>query len=301
MLQNTWFLLFFLLCTFSIGTAQESINSKERVSLENCAFNESGAERHDCYTDILRNLFVEEINTYLEHLDLEPKAVFRTLIEIKLNEEGIFELTKIDTDHKKIEALIKRRTEKLEAVLPLKDEEGNNITSSFSMILASHVTDDGTLAQGLPKQQVGGFEDLAEAVEFAIIERVPIFPGCGSTDNSELKKCMSTNVQEHVLTYFNLDVANTLGLPGGIQRIYVKFKIDNFGKVVDVKARASHPVLADEAIRVVQSLPQMEPGEHQGKRVGVLYALPIIFKVEESAKEKRARLKREKRALKKSQ
>ena len=298
-MRNTLF-LFFLIFISSIGIAQDPINSKERVSLENCAFNESGAERHDCYSDILHGLFVEEINTYLEHLDLEPKAVFQTLIEIKLNEKGVFELTNIDTDHKKIEALIKRRTEKLEAVLPLQDVAGNNITSSFTMILASHVTEDGTLAQGLPKQQVGGFEDLVAPVEFTIIEQVPIYPGCDGADNEELKKCMSTKVQEHVLTNFNLGLAESLGLPGGIQRVYVKFKIDTLGIVVDVKARASHPALAVEATRVVQSLPQMEPGEHKGKRVGVLYALPIIFQVEESAREKRARLKKEKKARKKS-
>lgn len=295
MLKNL--LLFFLLITFFIGTAQESINSKERISLENCAFKESGAARHDCYSDILQALFVEEINTYLEDLDLEPKAVFQTLIEIKLDEEGTFELTKIDTDHKKIEALIIRRTEKLEAVLPFQDEKGNKIASSFSMLLASHVTDESTLVQGLPKQQVGGFEDLATPVEFAIIERVPIFPGCDGGNNEELKNCMSTNVQEHVLTNFNLKLAEALGLPSGIQRVYVKFKIDTLGSVVDVKARASHPVLAEEATRVVK----MEPGEHKGKRVGVLYALPIIFKIEESAREKRQRLKREKKARKKSE
>jgi protein TonB len=113
---------------------------------------------------------------------------------------------------------------------------------------------------------------------------------------------MSTKIQEHILTKFNLSIANNLGLPGGIQRIYVNFKIDSKGHVVDVKSRASHPKLADEAVRVVQSIPQMKPGENQGQTVGVLYSLPIIFMVEEeSAKEKRARLKREKRALKKSQ
>ncbi|MEM7086279.1 MAG: energy transducer TonB [Bacteroidota bacterium] len=293
-------LILFLFSFSILAQAQENFNSDERISLENCAFKESGTERHDCYKDILHNLFVEEINTYLEHLELAPKAVFQTLIEINLNSEGTFELTKIDTDHEKIEALIRRRIEKLEAVLPLEDEDGNAITTGFSMIFASHVTEDGKLVSGLPKQKVGGFEDLVKPVEFAIIERVPIFPGCGGGDNKKLKECMSTNVQEHVLTYFNLDVAKDLGLPGGIQRIYVKFKIDTLGTVMDVKARASHPVLAEEATRVVRSLPKMEPGEHKGKRVGVLYALPIIFKVEESAKEKRARLKREKKARKKS-
>ena len=139
MLMNI--LLYFLLITSFNGASQESVNSKERISLENCAFKESGAARHDCYSDILQALFVEEINNYLEDLDLEPKTVFQTLIEIKLDKEGTFELTKINTEHKKIEALIKRRTEKLEAVLPFQDEKGDKIASSFSIgVLASSLS-----------------------------------------------------------------------------------------------------------------------------------------------------------------
>ena len=280
MLKNIFFLFLF---SFSIVVeAQEGINSYERVSLENCSFNESAAERYECYSKILHDLFVEELNSNLEHLELAPKAVFQTEIEIKLNDKGVFELTEIDTDHKKIEALIRRRVEKLEAVLPLQNKEGNNVAFGFSMKFTFHISEVGKLVSGLPKQQDGGLENLTEPAEFTIIENVPIFPGCDGTDNNEeLKKCMFTKIQEHILTNFNFEIANNLELPGGVHRIYVNFKIDNLGKVVDVEARAPHPVLSAEAIRVFKALPQMEPGEHKGEGVGVLYSLPIAFYVAE--------------------
>ena len=86
---------------------------------------------------------------------------------------------------------------------------------------------------------------------------------------------------EFVQLKFNTELANDLGLEGR-QRISVQFKIDKNGKVANVRARAPHPRLEQEAIRVIQSLPKMIPGKQRGKPVGVLYSLPILFKVEEA-------------------
>ncbi|MCG2429502.1 energy transducer TonB [Aequorivita xiaoshiensis] len=71
-----------------------------------------------------------------------------------------------------------------------------------------------------------------------------------------------------------------LNLPPKIYRTAVQFKIDKYGNVVDVQASADRPEIQVEAERVVSNLPKMIPGEHRGKRVGVLYSLPIIFKIE---------------------
>ena len=75
-------------------------------------------------------------------------------------------------------------------------------------------------------------------------------------------------------------MANDLGLSGK-QRIFVQFKINKGGNVVDVRARAPHPRLEREAVEVVKSLPKMTPGKQRGKPVGVLYSLPILFQVQD--------------------
>ncbi len=122
-------------------------------------------------------------------------------------------------------------------------------------------------------------EEIAD-VPFAVIENVPVYPGCEKVgNNAAKKKCMSDKVMKFVQKKFNTELANDLGLEGR-QRISVQFKIDKNGNVVNVRARAPHPRLEQEAIRVVKALPKMTPGRQRGKAVGVLYALPILFQVE---------------------
>ncbi len=117
------------------------------------------------------------------------------------------------------------------------------------------------------------------SVSFAIIEDVPVFPGCEGS-KEELRICLQKKITQHVNRNFNVGLATELKLKPGINRIFVLFKIDKDGNITDVKARAPHQKLADEAIRVVNLLPQMIPGKQKGDAVGVKYSLPIAFKVE---------------------
>ena len=121
----------------------------------------------------------------------------------------------------------------------------------------------------------------AKDVPFALIEQVPVFPGCENlTSNDEKKKCMSDKIQEFVNKNFNAGLGKELNLSGR-NRIIVQFKIDKQGNIVDVRSRAPHPDLEVEAERVINSLPSMEPGKQGGVEVGVMYSLPIVFQVGE--------------------
>ena len=113
-----------------------------------------------------------------------------------------------------------------------------------------------------------------------MIENVPIFPGCETGTNDQKRQCMSDKVKKFVNKKFNTDLAGDLGLSGR-QRIIVAFKIDKSGNIVNVRARAPHPRLAQEAERVVKALPKMKPGKQRGKAVIVPYSLPIIFQVQD--------------------
>jgi bla regulator protein blaR1 len=116
-------------------------------------------------------------------------------------------------------------------------------------------------------------------VPFAIIEEVPIYPGCEGT-KEELKLCLQEKITKHVNRNFNTDLGKNLGLSSGIKRIFVMFKINKEGNITDVKSRAPHKALQEEAIRVVKLLPEMSPGKQKGETVDVMYSLPIAFKVE---------------------
>ncbi|MEW4925614.1 energy transducer TonB [Algibacter sp. 2305UL17-15] len=113
-------------------------------------------------------------------------------------------------------------------------------------------------------------------VPFAVVEEVPIFPGCES--ETDKKACFSNEVSSFVNDNFNVAVADGLGLTG-IQRINLIFKIDKAGNIIDISARGPHPDLENEAIRVIGLLPQMTPGKQRGEAVVVPYSLPIIFQL----------------------
>ncbi len=121
-------------------------------------------------------------------------------------------------------------------------------------------------------------EDFEKDIPFAIIEEAPVFPGCrGSKD--ELKQCLQDKINRHVLKNFNTELAQELGLTVGKKKVYVQFKIDKTGKIVNIRARGPHTRLEKEAIRVVELLPQMTPGRQRTKAVGVSYTLPITLQV----------------------
>ena len=126
--------------------------------------------------------------------------------------------------------------------------------------------------------EIGEPEIIIEDVPFAVIESVPVFPGCKG-NKEELKKCFSKRVNKHINKKFNVSLANSLGLTEGIKRIFVVFTINHNGDIVDIKSRAPHPRLEKEAARVVQTLPKMTPGKQRNKPVNVQYSVPITFKI----------------------
>lgn len=126
-------------------------------------------------------------------------------------------------------------------------------------------------------------EEVDEDIEvpFAVIENVPIFPGCENEQGNNAKKqCMSDKISDFVNKKFNTELASDLGLSGR-QRISVIFKIDKNGNITGVRARAPHPALEKEAERVINLLPKMKPGKQRGKAVIVPYSLPIVFVVQD--------------------
>ena len=118
-----------------------------------------------------------------------------------------------------------------------------------------------------------------------VIESVPIFPGCNRGSDKKKRKCMSEKIAKFVQSKYNTDIAADLGLTGR-QRISAIFKIDTLGNITGVRARAPHPRLEKEALRVIYLLPKMKPGTQNGKPVIVPYSIPMIFQVNENKKKK---------------
>jgi protein TonB len=63
-------------------------------------------------------------------------------------------------------------------------------------------------------------------------------------------------------------------------RVYVQFVVDRYGKITQAFVkRGVHPLLDQEALRVIESMPDWEPGVKDGKFVNVQYTVPISFQI----------------------
>lgn len=109
---------------------------------------------------------------------------------------------------------------------------------------------------------------------FFIVEHMPEFPG----GDIALRKFIADNIKYP-------EKAKAKGLSG---KVFVQFIIDKNGDVVSPKiARGIDPILDNEAIRVIQSLPKWKPGEQSerinGEKVwvpkNVSYTVPIAFEL----------------------
>jgi beta-lactamase regulating signal transducer with metallopeptidase domain len=116
---------------------------------------------------------------------------------------------------------------------------------------------------------------LDEIVLFTKIDEVPTYEGCPEND----KECFNKNIQQHFARNFNGKLPSQLGLKPGKKRIIMFFKINKEGDITGIKVKAPHKGLEQEFTRVINLLPKMTPGKHNGKIVEVKYTLPVRIDV----------------------
>ncbi|MEM1258852.1 MAG: energy transducer TonB [Bacteroidota bacterium] len=121
-----------------------------------------------------------------------------------------------------------------------------------------------------------GDEEEDISVPFAVIEKVPVFPGCETLDTeAERKACFNQKIQEHIQKNFNYPAtALEMGISG---RVFLQFEIGADGKVSNIRKRGPDRLLEEEAVRIIASLPQMKPGMQRGRPAKVGYSIPINF------------------------
>ncbi|MFI1771130.1 energy transducer TonB [Thalassobellus citreus] len=116
-------------------------------------------------------------------------------------------------------------------------------------------------------------------IGFLIVETPPEFKGTPKNLSiQEKRNYFSKRISEVVSKNFNTTVCSDLK---GKQKVHTQFKIDENGNIIDIKARAPHPLLEKEAKRVLKLLPQFIPARQRDKPITVVYSLPFIFQVEE--------------------
>jgi protein TonB len=120
------------------------------------------------------------------------------------------------------------------------------------------------------------FEDVD--VPFAVIEDVPIFPGCEKVAKSERRNCFQEQMNKHIRKNFRYpEIAQEMGIQG---RVYVNFIISKDGSISNIRMRGPDKNLEAEAQRIISKLPQMTPGKQRGRAVRVPFSIPITFRLQ---------------------
>jgi len=113
-------------------------------------------------------------------------------------------------------------------------------------------------------------------VPFAVIEDVPIFPGCEGA--SDKRACFNEMMQTHIRKNFRYpEVAQEMGIQG---RVSVLFTIQKDGSIGNIRLRGPDKNLEEEARRIIEKLPKMTPGKQRGRPVRVPFSIPIMFKLQ---------------------
>ncbi|MDH7914087.1 energy transducer TonB [Winogradskyella sp. SYSU M77433] len=147
-----------------------------------------------------------------------------------------------------------------------------------SVVESTEIGQDDVIEEHVVSVEDVEVEEVEEDIEvpFAVIEKVPQFPGCTGT-NAELRACFQQKMQEHLQKHFRYpEAASELNIQG---RVFVFFLIDKNGHVTKIKSRGPDKLLETEAERIIGLLPTMEPGKQRNKNVGVPYSIPINFKL----------------------
>ena len=164
-------------------------------------------------------------------------------------------------------------TEEIQIVEDLEEVEETIIESTETS--QDDVIDDRIIS--VSDVVVGEVDEYVE-VPFAVIEDVPLFPGCEKVKRSQRRACFQKKMLAHVSKNFRYpETALEMEISG---RVFVIFTIEKDGSIKKIKTRGPDRLLENEARRIVSLLPKMIPGKQRGKPVSVPFSLPINFKMQ---------------------
>ncbi len=107
---------------------------------------------------------------------------------------------------------------------------------------------------------------------FTVVEKMPSFPG----GDAELLKYIATNIKYPKESQDN----------GEQGRVICSFIVGRDGSVNNPEVlRGVTPLLNEEAVRVINTMPRWNPGMQRGKAVAVKYAVPITFRLKSPVEE----------------
>ena len=110
-------------------------------------------------------------------------------------------------------------------------------------------------------------EEIVEAEIFKVVEEMPEFPG----GTAKMMEYIQKNIKYPMM-------ARESDIQG---RVFVNFVVEPNGTITNVTVmRGIGGGCDEEALRVVQSMPNWKPGKQRGSAVRCSFTVPIIFKLQ---------------------
>ena len=110
-------------------------------------------------------------------------------------------------------------------------------------------------------------EEIVEAEIFKVVEEMPEFPGGAA----KMMEYIQKNIKYPMM-------ARESDIQG---RVFVSFVVEPDGSITNVAVlRGIGGGCDEEALRVVQSMPNWKPGKQRGSAVRCSFTVPIIFKLQ---------------------
>jgi hypothetical protein len=212
----------------------------------------------------------------------------RVFVQFKIDTKGNVKNIKARAPSKALEVEAERVLSTLPQFVPGK-QKGKLVTVPYSIPIVFQVADRKT-SEGsttkIIKETYNTKRKKTDVISFSEIEIAPLFNKCDTNLNNEVRRlCTVESVKMFVNSNFNHNLAHELNLEAGQKRIFTSFTIDKQGNIKNIIARGPHPILEEEAIRVLKLLPQFTPGKQNDKVVKVQFSLPITLQIADSKKD----------------
>ena len=118
---------------------------------------------------------------------------------------------------------------------------------------------------------------IPDQLDYDEIDRAPRFPDCDDAEPEKSKECFENYITNHInknLKYPKRAMKNNIE-----GDVFIQFEITKDGYFINFSTIGPNKILEDEAYRIMVKLPQVKAGEYLGKKVSVLYGLPISFRL----------------------
>lgn len=199
-----------------------------------------------------------------------------------ISEDGTIQNLKMRGPNHLLEDEVARIISRLPKMIPGK-QDGRAVRVPFSIPISFKLEQAGfgnfSGKSGVEESEMlskvlfdGVYGDI---IPFSKVDEVPIFPECeGDFDQ---KACFQKSIQRHIGKNFRYpQEAQEKGIQG---RVAVMFIIAKDGSIKGLKTRGPDQLLEKEAVRIISSLPKLNPAKHNGEIAEVVFSIPITFKL----------------------